>query len=116
MGKRTIALTDRPQLLIDESQWPRIVSVTGDSFDGYMHEYLIAIRRHQADGRYLVYAVYDGKVTGSHEGELLDPDEDMAGIRAAINRVGKRCGIPFRLLFACSFGVWKDQLPKPKAK
>jgi len=90
----TATLTDRAPVNFLENAWPRIASVTGDSYSGHdgavhdqareqgeLDQYWIRVRRH-TDGRVLVYA---GVETGWHSdlkqwkgGELLDAGEDIA--------------------------------------
>ena len=120
MGKqRIVTLTDRPPVLIDEDDWPRIAWGHGDSYgpvDPLRHDqevdvYDVVVRRH-ADGRHLVYAVLGGAKawTGTasrREGELLAPGEDVV---AAIRRVGARCGIPDRVIRDCIADLPPDRL------
>ena len=90
---RTITLTDRAPVKIVESDWPVIASAK--DHDGQVEcqaneSWSIRVRQH-ADGRALVYAVYDtswqGR-SGARGGELLERGADLA---AAIRRVGERC-------------------------
>lgn len=105
---RKITLTDRAPVQINEADWPVIARGSGDSFrgndygrrqqalaQGEVDRYFLTARKH-ADGRVLVYGVFDGASawTGSEdrrEGDLLDPGADLA---VAIRRVGERCELP----------------------
>lgn len=100
---RTITLTGRPPVKIDEDQWPRIAVAderpgsfcNGTPIPDYETDrHTIRVRQH-ADGRAIVYAVLDAAPvwTGtSHRkgGELLPAGGNIA---EAIQRVGEDCGI-----------------------
>ena len=64
MATRTITLTNRPPVKIDEDNWPVIASASDDTHDGQVraqanrtHEWWIKVRQHE-DGRAIVYAGY----------------------------------------------------------
>lgn len=85
MSKRTITLTDRPPVVIEEDNWPMIASASYHDYDG-QYEFqsfrhwrgFLGVRQH-ADGRAIVYATCSAEGCGSsstHEyrlkgGELL---------------------------------------------
>lgn len=88
---RTITLTDRPPVKINEAEWPVIAK--GDWHEGRIAAQAnrsgwLRVRRH-ADGRAIVYGAYSTQWGGERDrrgGELLDKDADVA---AAINRVAE---------------------------
>jgi len=104
---RTITLTDRRPVQIDEQEWPVIARADGSSFGdgdpsryeqarhrGEIDEYIMIVRQH-ADGRALVYAVVSAAISAWSQpaggvdyrgGELLEPGEDLV---EAIRRVGQ---------------------------
>jgi hypothetical protein len=64
MGKRTITLSDRPPVTIDEGQWDVIAVAQDEEHDGQVKcqanrvsNWAIRVRRH-ADGRAIVSATY----------------------------------------------------------
>ena len=77
--QRTITLTDRAPVKINEADWPEVAHAREA-------EWSIRVRKH-ADGRVLVYAV-NGARRG---GELLPHDGDVVN---ALTRVAATCGIP----------------------
>jgi len=113
--QRTITLTDRAPVRIDEGAWPQIAHAVGDSYDsgdysryqqasaqGELDEYSLRVRQH-ADGRAIVYGVLDAATawTGSEDwrgGEVLDADADIA---TAIRRVGEMGGLPDSVIRDC---------------
>ena len=108
---RTITLTDRRPVTIDEAEWP-IVAV-GDERPGSSHNgtpvpnyetdrYTIRVRQH-ADGRAIVYVVVDAATawTGTADyrgGVLLTAGSDIA---AAILSVGEAAGCPASVIREC---------------
>lgn len=64
MTTRTITLTGRPPVKIDEDQWPVIASASAHDYDGQYDfqanehsRWWLVVRRH-SDGRSIVYAKY----------------------------------------------------------
>jgi hypothetical protein len=98
MGKtRTITLTGRRPVTIDEDQWPVIASSGWDDCDS-QYEFQanrradagLKVRRH-ADGRVIVYGTYRYRTQFQGEddafaaaGSLLDAGDDDSNIIAAI--------------------------------
>jgi len=100
---RTISLTDRAPVRIDEDLWP-VVAQSRD-WDN-QHEcqanrtWRCMVRQH-ADGRSIVYGVYTTQFQGeadSHAGYLLGAGEDVP---AAIRRVGEEIGAAESVIRAC---------------
>jgi len=66
MGKiRTITLTGRPPVKIDEDVWDVLASASDEAHDGQVRcqanrvsSWSLTVRQHDTDGRVLVYAVY----------------------------------------------------------
>lgn len=97
---RTISLTDRAPVRIDEAEWPVLARGSYFAYDGQVVQQSnrrtsiqIIVRRH-ADGRALVYGVYDYDSHFQHEtgesyrrGDLLASDSDESDIIAAIRTV-----------------------------
>lgn len=112
---RTITLTDRAPVKIRDDQWPTIAEATGDSYgcndysryqqalsQGEVDKYTLKVRQH-ADGRVLVYGIFDAASAWTHNedcrgGELLDAGADIA---AAIRRVGESCSLPASIIRDC---------------
>ena len=100
MSKRTITLTVRRPVKIDDDAWPKIASAADGDHDNQYEcqanrtwKWWINVRRH-ADGRAIVYAGYDystvfqGEADDHHrEGELLDADCTDADICEVVQRV-----------------------------
>lgn len=95
---RTVTLTDRPPVQIREADWPTVAVGRYDDHDGKVRvqadrTWRAAMRvRQHADGRALVYGVYDYDTAHPRErgfearaGVLLDPGLDLV---AAIRDVG----------------------------
>lgn len=96
---RTITLTGRPPVKIREDQWPIIACGSYEYYDN-QHRFQanrttdldIRVRQH-ADGRAIVYGVYQYDTVFQHErnvvhrvGYVLEPGEDII---EAIQRVGR---------------------------
>jgi hypothetical protein len=114
---RTITLTDRAPVKIQEDQWPTIAQASGDSYasndynrhqaqDDELDQYKLKVRRYM-DGRLLVYGILQAANRGwkapaegedYRGGELLEKDADIA---AAIRRVGEYCHLPDRIIREC---------------
>lgn len=100
---RTITLTGRAPVRINDADWPVIASAR--SWDNE-HEFQanrtwrINVRQHE-DGRALVYAVHTTQFQGEADrrgGQLLESGADIA---AAIERVGSDCDIPESVIREC---------------
>jgi hypothetical protein len=122
MGKqRTITLTGRRPVTIDEAEWPIIARASDDDYQGndpalhqqasdqgQLDEYSLRVRQH-ADGRAIVYGTYEegwnSKHDGlTHAGEIVDnPPGDYSARRVedAIERVGETLGVPAQLVADC---------------
>lgn len=103
MSTRTITLTDRPPVTINEEAWPLIATATAKDWDN-THECQanrlakvgLYVRQH-SDGRAIVYATYtytsqyqgENGVSARH-GELLPAGSDMNAICRAIKNVASR--------------------------
>jgi hypothetical protein len=101
MSKRTITLTNRPPVRIDEEQWPTLASASYHDFDN-QYDFqanrhwrgFVRVRRHD-DGRAIVYAKcsLESAFQGERDyearaGELLDADSaTTSDIIAAIRRM-----------------------------
>lgn len=100
MTTRTITLTNRPPVRIDEDAWPVLAQ---SSYSDWVNQFKfqanrtwdgsIRVRQH-ADGRAIVYATctHDSAFQGERgfsqrAGELLDKGSDAAAIIDAIHRV-----------------------------
>lgn len=112
--KRTITLTNRRPVVVNEDEWPVIAQAKGDSFVGRdytrrqqalarneVDTYSLRVRQH-ADGRCIVYGVFAGSIWTGHDdcrcGELLDKGADVV---AVIRAVGEDCGFPESVIQAC---------------
>lgn len=112
--QRTITLTDRAPVKIDEEAWPLIASA--EWHDGQVrcqanHEYTIRVREH-ADGRRIVYGIYDTTWQGGQgrrAGYLL-PDADMAATVRAIEEVSERIGDAHGVADACIADLPAEEL------
>lgn len=90
---RTITLTDRPPVRIDEGQWP--IVARAKTWDN-RHEcqanrtWQLYVRQHE-DGRAIVYGVYSSQHEGARDlyaGQLVDAGGD---IPATIRLVAQAC-------------------------
>jgi hypothetical protein len=86
---RTITLTNRPPVRINDDNWPKIASAKRHFYDGQYEfqsdrhtRYWLTVRQHE-DGRTIIYAVYDHTTAWQSErdqacrrGELLDSREN----------------------------------------
>lgn len=105
MSTRTITLTDRPPVKINEDKWPVIASAQDSEHDGKVEcqanrksSWWIKVRQHE-DGRALVYAGYSYSTnwqgTSGHahkHGALLPAAATMQDIVSAINAVATDMG------------------------
>lgn len=94
---RTVTLTGRPPVRIREDAWPVVGRGDWDHHDGVVEcqanrtwEARIRVRQH-ADGRALVYGVYEYSTTWRHEpniraacGTLLEAGEDVPSAIATV--------------------------------
>ena len=112
---RTITLTGRRPVTIDEAEWPIIARASDDSYEGndpalhnqasdqgQIDEYSLRVRQH-ADGRAIAYGTYTEGWQSEHDGLthagiLLGPDET---IEYAIESVGVTLGVPKQLVADC---------------
>lgn len=109
---RTITLTGRAPVKINDAQWPVLAEAGGDAYVGTdsairtqlrqrseIDTYTLKVRQH-ADGRALVYGVMDAAYgsTGYRGGELLTRTDDIA---TAIRRVGESCKLPEHIIREC---------------
>lgn len=94
MTVRTITMTNRPPVRIEDDNWP--VLAEGSEFDGQFEAQAnrrawIKVRQHE-DGRTLVYGKYTTCYQGERDragGELLQPGADIvAAIRRMSNLLG----------------------------
>lgn len=120
---RKITLSNHAPVQINEAEWPVIARGSGDSFrgndygrrqqalaQGEVDRYFLTVRRH-ADGRVLVYGVFDAATawTGNEdrrEGELIDagpvtPSQMPDTLVRSIRRVGDLCGLPDSIIREC---------------
>ena len=99
----TIRLTDRAPVCVRKDLWPLIASAKDwdNQYECQANRtWHLRVRQH-ADGRTLVYAVYD--TAFQHErslaaGELLAAGEDVA---AAVRRVGEEIGAHAAVIAEC---------------
>lgn len=103
MTKRTITLSDRPPVSIDETAWPTWASASDDDHDGQVRcqanrtsDWFVKVRRH-ADGRCIVYAGYTYSSNWANEqgyrirhGVLLPVESSQDSICEAITEVCRR--------------------------
>jgi len=118
MGKtRTITLTGRRPVTIDEDEWPVIAKTSGDNYDGTdparhwqasdrgeIDEYSLRVRQHE-DGRAIVYGTYaeswhSGHEGLTHAGYVVTPDKNHT-IEHAIQQTGTDLGVPAQLVADC---------------
>ena len=127
MGKtRTITLTGRRPVTIDETDWPIIARASGDDYDGNdparhqqasdqgeLDEYSLRVRQH-ADGRAIVYGTYTEGWNSGHDGlthagyiiqpdseHNIQPDSEHNTIEHFIHRAGKDLGVPAQIVADC---------------
>ncbi len=103
---RTITLTDRPPVRINEANWPLIASAKDYEHDGQVEcqanrrsSWFVGVRQHE-DGRAIVYATYSYSTNwqkardyAAKHGVLLSPTDggaDDAHIISAIKEVTER--------------------------
>lgn len=127
---RTITLTGRRPVKINEDEWPVVAKATGDSFagnDGSQHAqasvqgeldtYNIIVRQH-ADGRALVYAVVSGATawtgTGDYRGgEMVSALIDLPSAIESVGRLAVEHGLPEALIRECIADLPAEDLTVP---
>ena len=113
---RTITLTGRRPVTIDEAEWPVIAKASDDSWgggedwalhnqasdQGQLDEYSLRVRQH-ADGRAIVYGTYTEGWNSEHEGLTHAGHLVSAGdsIENAIESVGVTLNVPKQLIADC---------------
>ena len=118
---RTITLTGRNPVKIQDRDWPILASATDDSHTGSDYgrhqqalsqgecdRYGLYVRQH-ADGRALVYGILDAAVSAwgapaggeDYRGGVLLASATLDQIAAAIREVGQECGLPDALIREC---------------
>jgi hypothetical protein len=121
---RTITLTDRPPVKINEADWPILAEGSGNTFEGVepgrrrqadengdVEKWWLLVRQH-ADGRTIVYGIVEASCfQDSREdwrgGELLPAGSDLA---AAIRRVGESGHLPDRIIRECIADLPAEEL------
>ncbi len=101
MSNRTITLTGRPPVTIDEENWPVIAEAQDDWWDGKVEcqsnrwsDWTIRVRQH-ADGRSIIYATYSYRTNwqnargyAAKRGRLIAASDDIcAAIRAVCDEM-----------------------------
>ena len=100
MSTRTITLTGRPPVTIDEDQWPIIAQAKDSEHDGQVEcqanvksSWSVRVRQHE-DGRAIVYATYsytsnyqNARCYSAKRGVLLPAGSTAADICQAIRDV-----------------------------
>jgi hypothetical protein len=119
MGKtRTITLTGRRPVTIDEAEWPLIARASGDDYDGNdpakhqqasdqgeLDEYALRVRQHE-DGRAIVYGTYtegwNSRHDGlTHAGYVIAPGTIPLTVEDAIQQAGMDLGVPAQIVADC---------------
>ena len=122
--QRTITLTGRRPVTINEDEWPEIAKAEGDNYTGLdparhiqasqqgeLDEYTLRVRQH-ADGRTIVYGTYTEGWNGNHEGLNRAGQILEAGgyIEVAIKNVGDTLRVPQQLIADCIADLPAEQL------
>ena len=113
---RTITLTGRPPVRINEEKWGLIARASWDSYgsgdygrhyqakqQGELDECHLRVRENEAETKWIVYGTYSEGWHSDHSGlsaagELID---DRDNIPATIERVGQALGAPAQLIADC---------------
>ena len=121
---RTITLTGRRPVTINEDEWPVIAKASGDNYQGLdparhvqastqgeLDEYSLRVRQH-ADGRAIVYGTYTEGWHSSHDGltragELVDAG---GSIEYVIMSVGETLRVSKQLVADCIADLPADPL------
>lgn len=104
MAKRTITLTGRPPVTIDEDSWPVLASASDKDHDGQVEcqanrtsKWFIKVRQHH-DGRVIVYGGYDYDSSWRNEnnyharrGVILSPTDGGANDEAICRAIKDVC-------------------------
>lgn len=115
----TVYLTDRDPIDLDAEAWPMIARGTGDSYrvgnydvarydqaraNGEVDEYKLIVRQH-ADGRTLVYGIFDAAAARGGEsvrgGDMLTRRPPMDVLAMTIRLVGRELHFPERVIREC---------------
>jgi hypothetical protein len=116
---RTITLTGRRPVTIDEAEWPVIAKASGDNWtggadwalhnqasdQGQLDEFTLRVREH-ADGRGIVYGTYSEGWHSDHDGlthagYIVQPGSVPLTVEAAIQQTGTDLGVPAQLVADC---------------
>ena len=103
MKTRTITISDRRPVQIDEDKWPIVAKADDFEHDGKVlcqanerHSWIFRARQHK-DGRAIVYAIYDyssnyegARNISAKHGQLLPKGSSMDDVVAAIRSVQGR--------------------------
>lgn len=113
---RTITLTGRPPVRLNEDKWGLIARASWDSYgsndysrhqqakaQGELDECTLRVRENEDETRWIVYGTYSEGWSSNHAGlsaagELVDNRDNIS---AAIERVGKTLGAPPQLIADC---------------
>ncbi len=106
MATRTVTLSDRPPVKIDEDAWPVIASASDSKHDGQVEcqanrksKWHICVRQHD-DGRAVVYATYsytsnwrNSRDYSAKHGVLLPAGSDSESICASVKEIADRMAV-----------------------
>ena len=109
---RTITLTGRAPVTIDEAVWPVVARAAKDrdhNNQELFRRYYLTVRKH-ADGRALVYGTYSTSwqgEEGKRGGYQIDKEADVA---ATIAEVGELIGAPQSVIDECVADLPAEEL------
>lgn len=109
---RTITLTGRAPVTIDEAIWPVVARAAKDRDHNHQElsrRYYLIVRKHE-DGRALVYGTHSTSwqgEEGKRAGYLIDRDANVA---ATIAEVGELIGAPQSVIDACVADLPPEEL------